>query len=152
MVLQAVVPQLAVGLAASADLPRAVATTRRWLALIALAGSVVVGGGAYVLGDVVIGTVFGIRGEIDRTTYALLAGAAVLAACALIATVVLVVEGRPRRIAVAWGIPAATVPIVIATGVVGETTLLALWLVAVQATVVVVELVPPRRTRAHTSP
>ena len=75
-----------------------------------------------------------------------------LAACALIATVVLVVEGRPRRIAVAWGIPAATVPIVIATGMVGETTLLALWLVAVQATVVVVELVPPRRTRAHTSP
>lgn len=151
VMLQAVVPQLAVGLATSADLPLAVSKTKRWLVLITLGGSVSAATGGYVLGDAVIGSIFGIRGEVDAKTYALLAGAAVLAACALVATVVLVVEGRPRRVALAWAVPVATVPIVIATGVAGETALLALWLVAVQATVVGIELVPPRRIRADTS-
>ena len=134
LVLQAVVPQLAVGLAASADLPGKPATTRRRLALIVCAWlKFVVGAGAYVFGDVVIGQCsLSVARSTERPTHPS--------------------AGHPRRgrefdrhggtgrrgtastHCGRVGIPAATVPIVIATGVVGETTLLALWLVAVQAT------------------
>jgi len=141
VVLQAVVPQLAVGLTNAADRSRAVATTRRTLGVVALAGSSAAAVAGHFLGDVIIGSVFGIRGEVGDTSYALVSAASVFAACALVGTVVLVVEGRPRHIAVAWGVPAATAPFVVATGAIADTVLLSLWLAASQATVAIITLV-----------
>jgi hypothetical protein len=110
-----------------------------------------VGGGAAgalagrALGDVVIGTVFGIRGDVDPTTYALLAASSVLAACALVATVTLVVEGRSRRILVAWGLPAISAAVVTASGVIADPIGLATWLLIAHATVCVLALAPALR-------
>ena len=147
VVLQAIVPQLAVGLTHAPDRRSAVSRTRRIVAAVAVLGSSAAAAAGYFFGDLIIGSIFGIRGEIGPTTYALLSAASVLAACALISTVVLVVEGRSRRIAVAWAIPAATAPLVAATGVIADTNQLALWLAASQATVVVLTLLrSPRST------
>jgi hypothetical protein len=146
VVLQAVVPQLAVWLDTADHQAAAIGTTRRRLVVVAGVGSGAAAAVGYFLGDLIIGSVFGIRGEVGAIAYSLLSAASVLAACALISTVVLVVEGRSRRIALAWGVPAATAPIVAATGVIAETTQLSLWLVASQATVVVITLVRPRHS------
>lgn len=144
VVLQAVVPQLAASLASAPDRPRSIQRVRTILAVIAVSGSVIVGIGGYALGNLVIGTIFGIRGEIDPATYGLLAAASLLSACALVATVILVVEGRTRRIVVAWSLPALSAVVVTATGLVADPSALALWLFLAQATVATVALFPVR--------
>jgi hypothetical protein len=145
IVLQAVVPQLAVTLATSADRARSLANVRRATALTAVVGTLTGVAVGYALGDITIGTVFSIRGEITALTYGLLAGASVMSACALIATVALVVERRSRRILLAWGIPAVGAVFTTASGVIADPTALATWLLAAQATVVVLALLPPGR-------
>ena len=146
VVLQAVVPQLAVSLSTAHEPRRAIAAVRHQITIVALVGSLIAAAVAFVLGDLVIGTVFGIRGEIAPSTYAFVAAASVLAACALVATVTLVVEGRSRRIAVAWAVPLASVPIVTASGALADTKVLALWLAATQATVIAISLTASRDT------
>lgn len=142
IVLQAVVPQLAVALATSPDRARSLAGVRRAILLTATIGTAAGMLVGYLLGDVVIGTVFAIRGEVAATTYSLLAGASILSACALIATVGLVVERRSRQIILAWGLPALSAVIVTASGMIAEPTTLAAWLLVAHATVAVLALIP----------
>jgi hypothetical protein len=148
IVLQAVVPQLAVALATSTDRARSLVRVRRAILLTAVVGTVAGILVGYALGDLVIGTVFSIRGEVAAVAYGLLAGASILSACALIATVALVVERRSRRILVAWGLPTVSAVVVTASGVIAEPTALATWLLAAHATVAVLALIPPRAGQA----
>ena len=147
LALQAIVPQLAVSLAAASDRGVAIAQVRRSVLLVAVVGTAGAVFGGLLLGDVIIGSIFDIRGVVADTTYGLLAGASVLAACALIATVALVVEGRSARIMVAWAVPAASAAVVTAGGVIEEPTPLATWLFVAHASVVALTLVPPLNRR-----
>jgi hypothetical protein len=144
IVLQAVVPQLAVSLAASPDRPASIARVRRTLVVFATVGASVGALGGFLLGDLIIGTVFGIRGDVSAATYGLLAGSSVLAASALVATVVLVVERRTRRILIAWGLPAASAIVVTLTGTIDQGVALATWLLVAHASVALLALVPAR--------
>lgn len=144
IVLQAVVPQLAVSLAASPDRSGSIAKVRRTIVVFATLGTAAGAFGGLVLGDLIIGSVFGIRGDVTAAAYALLAGSSVLAASALVATVVLVVEGRNRRILVAWGLPAVSAIAVTLTGTIDQTVTLATWLLLAHASVALLALVPVR--------
>lgn len=144
VVLQAVVPQLAESLSSAPDQAGRVRHVRRIVAISAILGSIAAAIAGYVLGDLVIGQVFGIRGEIEPSTYGLLAAASVLSACSLVATVILVVQGRTWRIAAAWGIPALSAIVMTATGLIVSPNALALWLLVAHATVAAVSLAPTR--------
>ncbi len=148
VVLQALVPQLAVRLADAPDRPALIATTRRRIAGVAVVGGVVAAIGGWWLGNALIGSVFGIKDEIGDASYSMLSAASVLAACALVATVVLVVEGRSAQIAVAWGAAAVTGVVVAARGMVDEVPALSLWLMCAHAGVVVLALIRGRRSRS----
>ena len=57
------------------------------------------------LGDLTIGAIFNIRGQVDAWSYGLTAAAAVLSVGATIATVLLVAQGRHRFLIVGWAVP-----------------------------------------------
>lgn len=142
VILQALVPQLAVSLDTAEDTAALASAVRRRIAIAAVGLGTIAAAAGWVLGDLVIGTVFGISGEVDRASYALLAAGSVLAACALIATVVLVVEGRSGRIVLAWGVPAVSAAVVTATGAVSDIHVLASWLLLVHVMVTAVAVAP----------
>jgi hypothetical protein len=152
VVLQAVVPQLAVSLAAAPDPAVAIRRTRSRIVIIGLAAAVAAAAAGYVLGDAVIGTVFGIRGEVSAESFALLGAASVMSASALVATVLLVVEGRSRRIIFSWGVPALSAVVVTMSGLISDTNWLAVWLCSAQATVAVLALTPSRHLNAPDDP
>ena len=142
VVLQAVVPQLAVKLAAAADPATAIASVRRRVVVVWVGGVAVASTLGYLFGDLIIGGVFGIRGDVEPMVYAMLAAASVTSACALVATVTLVVEGRSRRIALAWGVPALSALVVTWSGLIADTFWLATWLLIAHATVALLALGP----------
>ncbi len=142
VILQALVPRLTVTLSTAADPAVVLARTRRTVVVAAVVAAPLVGVGAALLGDLIIGSAFGIRGEVGRGSYALLAMAAVLAVCAMIATVALVVEARSHRIVAAWSIAAVSGLVLTAFGAIDEVLPLSIWLACAHATVLVVAVLP----------
>jgi hypothetical protein len=91
---------------ANGDVHR-IGEARRFIFGGALLAAALSAGIGYLAGDLLVGPVFGIRGKVEASTYALAAAASLLSLGATIATVLLLAENRNRLVVFAWFFPTA---------------------------------------------
>ena len=98
-----------------------------------MAGALLIGLLGAALGDLVVGTIFDIRGEVSARSYAAVSAAAVLSVTATLATVQLVAEQRNRLLLVGWSVPLLAAVAIAVVGRMTEVDDIALGLVALHA-------------------